>query len=93
MQTVGSREFKNRMGRYLRKVRQGKTLIITDRGTPVAIVGPTDEAVSKPTDLRKRLEELEGQGFIRLARKPLRSIRPVKSGGKPASRMIIEDRR
>lgn len=93
MQTVGSREFKNRMGRYLRKVREGKTLIITDRGTPIAKVGPTVESTGNPPDLRRRLEELEAQGLIRLGRKPLRPIRPVKSRGKPASRMIIEDRR
>ena len=32
MRKVGSREFKNRMGRYLSAVRNGQSLLITDRG-------------------------------------------------------------
>src|SRR3989304_5686519 len=33
---VGARELKTRLGTYLRKVRQGSTLVVTDRGEPVA---------------------------------------------------------
>lgn len=40
MRRVGCREFKNRMGKYLHTVRQGQTLIITDRGRPIAQLGP-----------------------------------------------------
>ena len=32
MKTVGSRELKNRLGRYLGLVRRGETIIVTDRG-------------------------------------------------------------
>ncbi len=38
MPTVGTREFKDRLTYYLRLVRQGTTLVVTDRGKPVAIV-------------------------------------------------------
>ena len=37
---VGAREFKTRLGTYLRRVREGRILTITDRGRPVAEVMP-----------------------------------------------------
>ncbi len=93
MQKVGSRELKNRLGRYLRAVRAGQSLIITDRGKPVAKLTPPSDAQPEENELQARLKELEAQGLIRLAQKPLGKFRPVKSRGKPASQMIIEDRR
>lgn len=93
MQKVGSREFKNRLGRYLRAVRRGETLVITDRGTPVAKVSPPNDTPREQADIWARLEELEAQGLVRLGRGPLKPFRPVKNRGKPASQMIIEDRR
>jgi len=32
MQKVAARELKNRLGRYLKEVRRGRSLVITDRG-------------------------------------------------------------
>ena len=37
---VGSRELKNRLGSCLRQVREGATILITDRGRPVAELRP-----------------------------------------------------
>jgi prevent-host-death family protein len=93
MQRVGSREFKNRMGRYMRAVRKGQTLFLTARGKVVARVSPEEDSRTASNDLQKRLKELEAQGLIHLATKPFRKFRAVKSRGKPASQMIIEDRR
>ena len=93
MQRVGSREFKNRMGRYLRAVRNGQTLIITDRGKAVAQVAPPTEAAENQDSIENRLRELEAQGYIRLGKRPMRPFRAVPSRGKPASEMLIEDRR
>ena len=90
---VGSRELKNRLGRYLLAVRQGQTLIITDRGKPVARLTPTEETGPVKDPIQARLQELEAQGLIHLGSKPLRKIRTVKNTGKPASRIIIEERR
>jgi len=93
MQRVGSREFKNRMGRYMRAVRKGQTLILTDRGKVVARVSPEEDAQTTSSALQEKLKELEAQGLIHLATKPFTKFRPAKSKGKPASQMIIEDRR
>ncbi len=93
MRKVGSREFKNRLGRYLSAVRRGQSLLITDRGKPVARVSPPDREGQPEESLHDRLRELEAQGLIRLARRPLRSFKAVASRGKLASQMLIEDRR
>ncbi|MFB3094962.1 MAG: type II toxin-antitoxin system Phd/YefM family antitoxin, partial [Candidatus Acidiferrales bacterium] len=34
MKRVGSREFKNRQAYYLRRVRKGETILVTDHGKP-----------------------------------------------------------
>jgi prevent-host-death family protein len=93
MQRIGSRELKNRLGRYLRAVRKGQTLIITDRGKPVAKLAPTNESAPAESVLLEKLNELEVKGLIRLARKPLGKFRPARGRGKPGSQIIIEDRR
>ncbi|TFU14138.1 type II toxin-antitoxin system Phd/YefM family antitoxin, partial [Thermus tengchongensis] len=40
MERVPLRLLKNRLGFYLRKVRQGESLLLTDRGKPVARLVP-----------------------------------------------------
>jgi prevent-host-death family protein len=93
MQKVGSREFKNRLGRYLGEVRKGQTLIITDRGTPVAKVSPPEQDGDSQLTFSDVLKKLEAEGKIRLPKRPLGKFRAAKSRGKPGSQMIIEDRR
>ena len=59
--TVGSRELKNRLGTYLRQVRSGATIVVTDHGTPVAELRP----VQPPTmDEQGRLDALVASGLI-----------------------------
>jgi prevent-host-death family protein len=41
MHKVGSREFKNRMGRYMKVIRKGQSLLLTERGKPLAEVFPS----------------------------------------------------
>jgi prevent-host-death family protein len=93
MQKVGSREFKNRLGRYLLAVRKGQTLLVTDRGKPVAKVSPPDENGDSKLTFSDVLKKLEAEGKIRLPKRPLRKFRAVPTRGKLASQMIIEDRR
>ena len=93
MRKVSSREFKNRMGRYMRDVRKGQSLLITDRGRPVAKLIPADPAEAPVDPMRARLLELEAQGLIRLAKQPLGPFKAVRSRGKLASEMLLEDRR
>ena len=50
MKTVGVRELKNRLSEYIRQVRSGEGVLVTDRGQVVAELtppgqGPTDASV------------------------------------------------
>lgn len=90
MKKVGSREFKNRQAYYLRRVKKGETLVVTERGKPVAKISPIDSDARPGVD--EVLRELAAQGHIRLARKKPERFEPVPARGKPASQIIIEDR-
>ena len=50
---VGARELKTRLGTYLQRVREGRTLIVTDRGEPVAELRPLPTDNSLPPALLK----------------------------------------
>ena len=93
MRKVGSREFKNRLGRYLAEIRQGRSIIITDRGKAVAKVSPVSSGDDSGHELNDILKKLQSEGKLRLGTRPLRRFRPVRGRGKSASEMIIEDRR
>jgi prevent-host-death family protein len=87
--TVGSRELKVRLGTYLRRVRAGRTLIVTDRGQPVAVLRPIEAETTREAILAK----LEAEGaVVRPAVKPLSAFKPVASRGRSASAAVIEDR-
>lgn len=89
--TVGSRELKTRLGTYLRQVREGTTLIVTDRGRPVAELRPLDKA---ETPLETRLQELNALGVVTSdvrERRALEPFEPIRSR-RPVSEAIIEGR-
>jgi prevent-host-death family protein len=75
MITVPSRELKNRLGKYLRLVREGETVRITDRGNPVAVIVPLGREDTLPAPM---VEQLLKKGAITLgtgqplSRHPLR---------------------
>jgi prevent-host-death family protein len=93
MQKVGSREFKNRMGRYMRAIRKGQSLLLTDRGKPIAKISPADDEANPEPTIMDVLKRLEAEGKLRLGRRPLGKFRAIPSRGKSASEMILEDRR
>ena len=43
MVSIGIRELRQHASRYLRRVRAGERIAVTDRGTPVAWLVPVDE--------------------------------------------------
>lgn len=44
MKAVGLRELKNRLSEYVRQVRDGEEVLVTDRGAVVAELGPPGRA-------------------------------------------------
>src|SRR6059058_6345927 len=87
--TVGSRELKTRLGGYLRQVRQGRTLVITDRGEPVAELKP----LRRRGDEHTALDRLQALGSVtRHEDRRLAPFRPVRTRGPKISDAIREDR-
>jgi len=43
---VGVRELRQNLSRYLRRVALGERLEVTERGKPVAVLGPVDDSTS-----------------------------------------------
>lgn len=94
MQMVGVKELKDKLTYYLGLAKEGDNIIVTDRGTPVAILHSL-EHIEKEASLEERLVSLAKQGKIRLPLKnaKLSSVKPIKIKDKPLSETIIEERR
>jgi len=87
---VGARELKTRLGRYLRAVRSGSIIVVTDRGEPVAELRPIR---TKKGDLEAALDVMVALGLLtRGSGEPLEPATPVRVSGGPVSRTIAEGR-
>jgi len=89
--TVGVRELKAHLSSYLKRVRAGATISITDRGQVVATIQP---AAARPNVERAHRMVAEGKASWN-GGKPRGLPTPVRlrGRGKTGSEMIIEDRR
>jgi prevent-host-death family protein len=63
MYTVGIRELKSRLSEYLRAVRAGDEVLVTDRGRVIARLGPPSASVLP--HLPAAAAELARQGLLR----------------------------
>ncbi len=87
---VGARELKTRLGTYLRQVKKGVTLVVTERGEPVAELRPLQKSTAGEG---ARLDELVSAAMLtRESNGPLRRIRPISNAGRPVSDAVVEDR-
>ena len=86
--TIGIREFKNQLRRYLEKVKAGTTLVITKRGTPVARLVPEASFVGE------RLHELVTTHQVAWSGRRLRPALPSarQKGAKTVAQIVVEDR-
>ena len=64
---VGIRELRQNLSVYLRRVERGESLEVTDRGRPVALLGPLPERASL-------LDRLRAEGRVRPARGDLAAL-------------------
>jgi len=93
MYSVGVRELKNKLSRYLRYAKQGERVIITERGKPIAVIQHLDNLEASST-CKLALARLAGEGAVRLSRKKFaKKIPLVKVSGSSVSSAVIEDRR
>ncbi len=91
---VSIRDMKNRLSKYLKLVRTGKEVVITDRGQPVARLTPLVPAGGETeAEVIAHIEALPwvrpGNGkSVKGAKHPIR----LKPGDKSAAEAVIEDR-
>lgn len=89
MMEAGVRHLKDHLSEYLRRVRRGERIVITDRGKPVAaLVGlPEEETTERAWSLvHEGLGEWSGG-------KPRGSSNPPRIPGRRAEEVVLEDRR
>lgn len=65
MQTVGVRELKNKLSEYLRRVRLGERVLVTDRGEVVAEFLPPGQGQDDPS-VPAGLQSLNKRGLLTL---------------------------
>ncbi len=87
---MGLREANQKFSQLMKAVKQGKEVLLTERGKPLAVVkliGPSDEAGSA-------IRRLESAGVLRAASKrgALPAWSPRSAQGTSLSRTIIMDR-
>jgi prevent-host-death family protein len=89
METVGIRELKTHLSRYLKRVRTGARLLVTERGRSIATINPVDTPVEVDW-----AHELVAEGHAHWnGGKPTGAKRPANIRGSTASSIVLEDRR
>ena len=64
MKTVGIRNLKNSLSRYLKMVREGETVLITDRNKIIAELIPVEEQSKDLGIINKYITEQAGNGSL-----------------------------
>jgi len=85
---VGIRDFKARLSEYMRRVKNGQSIVITEHGKPVGRILPME------TSLEERIEALQKAGLVAWNGKKLRRIKPpaVNRSDKLISDIVVEMR-
>lgn len=89
MIAAGIKDLKNRLSYYLREVKKGEKILVTERKKVIATIVPVERAEED-----SRILSLVEEGFaVWTGGKPSGSRRPVKIKGKTVSEIVLEGRR
>ena len=92
---VGIRELKTHLSRYVKEVKGGEEILVSERGRIVARIVPVEPA-SEAARLQTMLLKLSAEGKIILPRIHKEAARPAwrkKVKGTPFSDAVLEGRR
>jgi prevent-host-death family protein len=89
MRAAGVREVKNKLSEYLRLVRAGETVLVTDRGEVIAQLAPPPTYAVPATSEDEALRRLAAAGKVRLPKNripspgagPITEVRPGELSG------------
>jgi prevent-host-death family protein len=89
--SVGIRDAKMHLSKYIKMVQKGGEVIITHRGRPVGKIVPVQ---NQDLPLEERIKILEDQGLLnKLSAKHLKKIpSPIPVGDNVAQKFLQEDR-
>ncbi len=85
--SIGVRELKARLSEYLRQVKAGRTIVITERGQPVGRIVPAAKSLDEKIQAMIAAGELEWSGKKLKPMKPVARVR----GNKTVSDIVIEN--
>jgi prevent-host-death family protein len=89
---MGLREANQRFSKAIKAVKQGKEVVLTERGKPIAVIKP----LAPKEDQEALMRRLEAEGLLRPALKrgpmPRRTWKAIRVKGKPMSQTISEER-
>jgi prevent-host-death family protein len=89
METVGIRELKRNLSEYLRSVKAGEKVVITDRKKEIAVIVPFREAEDQGKILqlvREGVADWSGEKLCGMSAR-------IRSKGESVSKAVVEDRR
>jgi prevent-host-death family protein len=93
MSTVGVRELKNHLTKFLRLTKLGEEVVVTERGKPIAVLQPI-QTLKETASREAKLARMAAKGLIILPKLSfLKKVRPIKVRGVLLSESIIEERR
>jgi len=95
MEQAGIREIKAHLSRYLKEVKRGDKIIITERGKAIACIVSIGQK-GKEDKLYEGLSVMSKRGLVKLPErwgKPIGRPQRETMIGSPVSDAIIEDRR
>jgi prevent-host-death family protein len=81
------RDLKTHLSAYLRRVKDGEQVVITDHGEPCAVIQPWT-----PGNEQARQRVLMGNPDFSWNGKPFSFPEALAIGGRPLSDMVLEDR-
>jgi prevent-host-death family protein len=89
---MGLREANQSFSKAMKAVKQGKEVVLTERGKPIAVIKPLE-----PNEDRDAIiQRLEAEGLLRPALKrgpmPRPTWKAIRVKGKPVSQTIREER-
>jgi prevent-host-death family protein len=87
---MGLREANQQFARLMKAVKQGKEVLLTERGRPLAVV----KLIAASDEAGSAIRRLESAGVLRAAskRRALPTWSPRSMHGTPLSRTIVTDR-
>lgn len=86
MEQVGVRELRQNLSVYLRRIKQGERLEVTEHGRPVAVLSPPPEA----TGSMSALERLIAEGKATRPTRDLLTLKPIQlPPGSPSASELL----